>query len=80
MGPKAASDGWSDLVDELKQLEMFFPRLGIAGERDEIEEDVNELEALISAAGVPEDEHSQRALTYLREELRRKRGYLDKLR
>lgn len=74
-----ASQGWMDLVDELKQLEGFFPMLGISAEREELEEEVGELESLIAAAGIPEDEHSQRALTFLRAELARKREFLSKL-
>lgn len=80
MTSKAASEGWNDLVDELKQLETFFPMLGIAGEREELQEEVSELEELISAAGIPEDEHSQRALMYLQAELSRKRNFLTRLR
>lgn len=79
MSPKATSEGWNDLVEELKQLETFFPLLGIAGERDELHEEVQELEDLIEAAGIPEDEHSQRALMYLQAELSKKRGFLSKL-
>lgn len=79
MTPKVLSEGWNDLVQELKQLENFFPMLGIAGERDELQEEVVELEALISAAGIPEDEHSQRALMFLRAELSKKRGFLSNL-
>lgn len=79
MTPKVLSEGWNDLVQELKQLENFFPMLGIAGKRDELQEEVVELEALISAAGIPEDEHSQRALMFLRAELSKKRGFLSNL-
>jgi hypothetical protein len=79
MTSKTASEGWKDLVEELKQLETFFPMLGIAGEREELQEEVSELEDLISAAGIPEDEHSQRALMYLQAELSRKRNFLTKL-
>ena len=72
------SQGWNDLVDELKQLEAFFPILGGGvEERDEIEEEIEELEELIAAAGEPEDEHSLRALTFLQTELARKRALLD---
>ena len=71
------SEGWNDLVEELKQLESFFPLLGSDNERDEMEEEVQELEALIAAAGEPEDEHSLRALTFLQTELARKRAMLD---
>ena len=71
------SEGWNDLVEELKQLESFFPLLGADNERDELEEEVQELEALIAAAGEPEDEHSLRALSFLQTELARKRAMLD---
>ena len=71
------SEGWNDLVDELKQLESFFPLLGADNEREELEEEVQELEDLIAAAGEPEDEHSLRALTFLQTELARKRAMLD---
>ena len=73
------SEGWNDLVEELKQLESFFPLLGTDNERDELEEEVQELEELIAAAGEPEDEHSLRALTFLQTELARKRAMLDYL-
>ena len=73
------SEGWNDLVDELKQLESFFPLLGTDNERDELEEEVQELEELIAAAGEPEDEHSLRALTFLQTELARKRATLEYL-
>lgn len=71
------SEGWNDLVEELKQLESFFPLLGSDNERDELEEEVQELEELIAAAGEPEDEHSLRALSFLQTELARKRAILD---
>lgn len=71
------SEGWNDLVEELKQLESFFPLLGSDNERDELEEEVQELEELIAAAGEPEDEHSLRALSFLQTELARKRAMLD---
>jgi hypothetical protein len=71
------SEAWNDLVDELKQLESFFPLLGVDNEREELEEEVQELEELIAAAGEPEDEHSLRALSFLQTELVRKRAMLD---
>ena len=77
MGAGVISDGWNDLVEELKQLEAFIPVLGEEDELDEIEEDIEELQQLISAAGEPEDEHSMRALTFLQTELARKRDLLD---
>ncbi len=79
MTMKAISEGWNELVDELKQLEAFFPMLSSAGDQDELEEEVRELEELIRAAGEPEDEHSLRALSYLQSELRKKRGMLERL-
>lgn len=79
MGTHMASEGWNALVDELRQLETFFPLLGVAGEQDEIEEEVRELEELITAAGHPDDEQSLRALTYLQAELARKRSLLARL-
>lgn len=79
MGTHMASEGWNALVDELRQLETFFPLLGVAGEQDEIEEEVRELEELIAAAGHPDDEQSLRALTYLQAELARKRSLLSRL-
>lgn len=72
-----ASEGWKDLVEELKQLETYFPLLGVENEREELEEDIQELEELILAAGEPDDEHSMRALTFLQTELARKRSLLD---
>ena len=78
MGTHMASEGWNALVDELKQLETFFPLLGIAGEQDEIEEEVHELQELIAAAGHPDDEQSLKALTYLQAELARKRSLLSR--
>lgn len=75
------SEGFNDLVEELKQLEAYFPLLGSASEQDELDEEIEELEQLIGSAGEPEDEHSLRALTYLQTELLRKRalrdGFLD---
>lgn len=73
------SEAWNDLVEELKQLEAFFPLLGADNERDELAEEVQELEELIASAGEPEDEHSLRALTFLQTELVRKRALLDHL-
>lgn len=73
------SEGWNDLVEELKQLEAYFPILGEGNEQGELEEEIQELEDLIAAAGEPEDEHSMRALTFLQTELVRKRNLLDNL-
>ena len=73
------SEGWRDLVDELRQLEALFPMLGTPSEQDALEEEVHELEQLISTAGEPEDEHSMRALTFLQTELARKRALLDRV-
>jgi uncharacterized protein YdcH (DUF465 family) len=77
MAAKLMSEGFRDLVDELKQLEDFFPLLGAVDEREELEDDVRELEQLVAVAGEPADEHSMRALAYLQTELARKRAILD---
>ena len=74
-----ASERWNDLAEELKQLEAYFPNRGVEADRDEIEEEIQDLEELIAAAGEPEDEHSLRALTFLQTELVRKRAMLDGL-
>lgn len=71
------SEGWNDLVEELEQLERYFPLLGAEYERDELEEEIQDLEDLIASAGEPDDEHSMRALTFLQTELARKRALLD---
>ncbi len=76
MSIKMTSEGWNDLVDELKQLEAFFPLLGVTGERDGLEEEVQELQDLIAAAGIPDDEQSRKALNFLQSELERKRQLL----
>ena len=44
MGMGPMSDGWNDLVEELKQLEAFFPLLGSENEREELDEEIIELE------------------------------------
>jgi len=77
MAAKVMSEGFRDLVDELKQLEDFFPLLDAVDEREELQDDVRELEQLVTAAGEPADEHSMRALAYLQTELARKRAILD---
>ena len=79
MGTDAISGGWDDLVEDLKQLEAFIPVLGKDDDREEIEEEIEDLEQLIKAAGEPEDEHSMRALTFLQTELAQKRETLDDL-
>ena len=79
MRTRRVSERWSDLVEELKQLEAYFPNLGVETDRDEIEGEVQDLEELIAAAGEAEDEHSLRALTFLQTELLRKRAMLDGL-
>ena len=79
MGTSMMSEGWNALVDELKTLEAFFPLLGSPGEQEEVLEEMAELEELIAAAGIPEDEHSQRALAFLHEELARKRRLLERV-
>lgn len=79
MRTHAMTDGWNDLVEDLKQLEAFLPKAGVDDPRAEIEEDIEDLEQLIATAGEPEDEHSLRALTFLQTELARKRALLDDL-
>ena len=49
------SEGFNDLVEELKQLETYFPLLGSENERDELDEEIEELEQLIASAGEPEE-------------------------
>ncbi|MEM7468799.1 MAG: hypothetical protein AAF387_18175 [Pseudomonadota bacterium] len=78
MGAQTYSEGLHDLVDELRQLESFFPLLSTADEADDIQEEIRDLESLIRTAGEPEDEHSMRALAYLQTELARKRAVLDR--
>ena len=74
------SAGWKDLVTELKALEAFFQTPeNTTGERDELAEEVAELEELIAAAGIPEDEISRGALTYFNGELAIKRQHLNRL-
>ena len=64
------SQGWNDLVTELKALEAFFQTPEkTTGERDELAEEVTELEELIAAAGIPEDEISRGALRLRRSQL-----------
>jgi hypothetical protein len=79
MADRTVSEGWSDLVEELQQLEACLPLAGRAEEREEIEEEIAELEDLIAAAGEPDDPHSQRALAFLQQELLRKRSMLERL-
>ncbi len=79
MRTRRVSERWSDLVEELKQLEAYFPKLGPEADRDELEEEVQDLEELLAAAGESDDEHSIRALTFLQTELARKRSMLDGL-
>lgn len=79
MAANLMSEGFKDLVDELKQLEDFFPLLGAIDNRDELEDDIQELEELIAVAGEPRDEHSMQALAFLQTELARKRAILDGL-
>lgn len=73
------SEGWSDLVEELRELESFLPSLGLIGDREELEEDIAEIEELILGAGEPRDGESQRALAYLHAELLRKRQLLGRV-
>ena len=77
MAANVMSEGFRDLVDELKLLEECLPLLTPADDFDEIEDDVRELEELIAVAGEPADQHSLQALAYLQTELVRKRAILD---
>jgi hypothetical protein len=82
MAAKMMSDGFGDLVENLRQLEDFFPLLGAVDDHAEfddadLEDDIRDLEQLVAVAGEPRDEHSQRALAYLQTELARKRARLD---
>ena len=79
MAAQMMSEGFHDLVDELRQLEEFFPMISAVDDRDDIEDEIRDLESLILTAGEPEDEHSMRALTYLQTELARKRAMIDRL-
>ena len=67
----------SDLVEGLRQLETYLPRLGAASERDDLEAEIEELEELIAAAGEADDQQSTLALAFLQTELARKRARLD---
>lgn len=73
---RLASEGFLDLVEELNELETYFPLLGSAAEREALLEEIGELEALVASAGIPEDEHSRRALVFLETELAQKRSML----
>lgn len=80
MAANMMSEGFRDLVDELKLLEDFFPLLGATQytvDYDELADDVRELEQLIAVAGEPTDQHSMQALAFLQTELVRKRALLD---
>lgn len=78
MAAHALSEGFHDLVTELRQLESFFPLLSTADDAEDIQEEIRDLESLVRTAGEPEDEHSMRALAYLQTELARKRVLLDR--
>ena len=67
------SNVWGELIQELKVLEAFFPRFETTRARAELAEQVTELEELIAAAGIPDDEQSRRALLFLNKELAEKR-------
>ncbi len=77
MAADMITDGFKGLVDELNQLEEFFPILDAVDEREELEEDIREIEQLVTVAGEPKDKHSMQALAYLQTELVRKRDLLD---
>lgn len=77
MAANMMSEGFRDLVDELKMLEDFFPLLGTVEEPQDLAEEIRELELLVSTAGEPTDQHSMQALAFLQTELARKRALLD---
>ena len=77
MTAQVLSEGFHDLVDELRQLESFFPILSTEGDDEDIHDEIRDLESLIRTAGEPEDEHSMRALAFLQTELARKRAIID---
>ena len=77
MAADIVSEGFGDLVEELKQLEDFFPLLDSVVDQDDLEDEVRELEQLVAAAGEPRDQHSMQALAYLQTELALKRAKLD---
>lgn len=77
MATVPVSEAWNDLVEELEQLETYFPLIGGANACDELDEEIEEIEQLIASAGEPEDEHSMRALTFLQTELARLRALRD---
>lgn len=77
MAARIMSEGFRDLVDELKLLEDFIPMLSPVDTREELRDDVRELEQLVAVAGEPTDQHSLQALAYLQTELVRKRAILD---
>jgi len=79
MAAQVLSEGFHDLVNELRQLESFFPLLSTADDAEDIQEEIRDLESLVRTAGEPEDEHSMRALAYLQTELARKRAALDQI-
>jgi ABC-type enterochelin transport system substrate-binding protein len=73
------SNLWQDLISELKTLQQVFGIAEEPKECTEVEEEISELEALIMSAGIPEDEHSQRALLFLERELAQKKAELRRL-
>jgi len=79
MAAHIMSEGFRDLVEELKMLEDCLPLLGTVDDREELIDDIRDLEELVSAAGEPTDQHSMQALAYLQTELARKRALLDEL-
>jgi hypothetical protein len=77
MAANIMSDGFRDLGEELNQLEEFFPLLAEIDHRDDLADEVRELEQLLSVAQEPRDQHSMQALAYLQTQLARKRALLD---
>ncbi|MFT4563052.1 MAG: hypothetical protein ACI9BW_002805 [Gammaproteobacteria bacterium] len=77
MAANIMSEGFRDLVEELNQLEEFFPLLGEIEDRDDLADEVRELEQILAVAQEPRDQHSMQALAYLQTQLARKRALLD---
>jgi hypothetical protein len=77
MAANMMSEGFTDLVDELKMLEDFFPLLGSVEDPQDLAEEIRDLEQLVTSAGEPRDQHSMQALAALQTELARKRALID---
>ena len=86
MSERTLSDACLDLFEGLEDLEALMPNLdgngaarGSRAKREELRDEIRDLEMLIATAGDPDDEHSLAALTFLETELIRKRSLLDSL-